>query len=227
MERARANAHVAATSNHPFPAQVPDNQKPHVPRESILAVGLLGGIITGFIGIGIEKMLYMLLTMHPRRVEVDTTQAGVSCITVAGRVSNHVFDPTSTRAYATVSTRLDFRGELDESHRFVQKSADVTELEGFEVWSGPQRSISAQVVGLVSAIAATYYFIVGLVPVCLWLVSLPGTWLGSLFGARLADSFGSRNVLIFFVAFLCLEVVYNVCVLTELPIFDSISSLNR
>ena len=82
--------------NHPFPAQVPDNQKPHVPRESILAVGLLGGIITGFIGIGIEKMLYMLLTMHPRRVEVDTTQAGVSCITVAGRVSNHVFDPTST-----------------------------------------------------------------------------------------------------------------------------------
>ena len=75
---------------------VPDNQKPHVPRESILAVGLLGGIITGFIGIGIEKMLYMLLTMHPRRVEVDTTQAGVSCITVAGRVSNHVFDPTST-----------------------------------------------------------------------------------------------------------------------------------
>ena len=58
-------------------------------------------------------------------------------------------------------------------------------------------------------------------------VSLPGTWLGSLFGARLADSFGSRNVLIFFVAFLCLEVVYNVCVLTELPIFDSISSLNR
>ena len=90
-----------------------------------------------------------------------------------------------------------------------------------------QRLISAQVVGLVSAIAATYYFIVGLVPVCLWLVSLPGTWLGSLFGARLADSFGSRNVLIFFVAFLCLEVVYNVCVLTELPIFDSISSLNR
>ncbi|KAH8095590.1 hypothetical protein JL720_2901 [Aureococcus anophagefferens] len=74
---------------------VPDNQKPHVPRESILAVGLLGGIITGFIGIGIEKMLYMLLTMHPRRVEVDTTQAGVSCITVAGRVSNHIFDPTS------------------------------------------------------------------------------------------------------------------------------------
>ena len=114
-----------------------------------------------------------------------------------------------------------------ESHRFVQKSAESTELEGFEVWSGPQRSISAQVVGLVSAIAATYYFIVGLVPVCLWLVSLPGTWLGSLFGARLADSFGSRNVLIFFVAFLCLEVVYNVCVLTELPIFDSISSLNR
>ena len=143
---------------------VPDNQKPHVPRESILAVGLLGGIITGFIGIGIEKMLYMLLTMHPERVEVDTTQAGVSCITV---------------------------------------------------------------VGLVSAIAATYYFTVGLVPVCLWLVSLPGTWLGSLFGARLADQFGSRNVLVFFVVFLCLEVVYNVCVLTELPVFDSISSLNR
>ncbi|KAH8070296.1 hypothetical protein JL721_5059 [Aureococcus anophagefferens] len=86
---------------------------------------------SGFIGIGIE-MLYMLLTMHPRRVEVDTTQAGVSCITVAGRVSNHIFDPTSI-----------------------------------------------------------------------------------------------RNVLIFFVAFLCLEVVYNFCVLTELPIFDSISSLNR
>ena len=96
MERARANAYVEATLDHPCPAQVPDNQKPHVPRESILAVGLLGGIITGFIGIGIEKMLYMLLTMHPRRVEVDTTQAGVSCITVAGRVSNHIFDPTST-----------------------------------------------------------------------------------------------------------------------------------
>ena len=143
---------------------VPDNEKPHVPRSSILATGLAGGIITGFIGIGIEKMLYMLLTMHPERVEVDTTQAGVSCITV---------------------------------------------------------------VGLVSAIAATYYFTVGLVPVCLWLVSLPGTWLGSLFGARLADQFGSRNVLVFFVVFLCLEVVYNVCVLTELPVFDSISSLNR
>lgn len=75
---------------------VPDNERPHVPRAAILVVGFLGGIVTGFIGIGIEKMLYMLLTMHPRRVEVDTTQAGVSCITVAGRVSNHIFDPTST-----------------------------------------------------------------------------------------------------------------------------------
>lgn len=141
----------------------PDNEtKEHVPRHAVLVTGLLGGIITGFIGIGIEKMLYMLLTMHPQRVDVDTTQAGVSCITV---------------------------------------------------------------VGLVSAVAATYYFIIGLVPTCLWLVSLPGTWLGSLFGARLADSFGSRNVLIFFVVFLSVEVVYNVCILTELPVFDSISSL--
>lgn len=145
-------------------AEVPDNEKPHVPRSAILVTGFFGGIITGFIGIGIEKMLYMLLTMHPDRVEVETTQAGVSCITV---------------------------------------------------------------VGLVSAVAATYYLSIGMVPMCLWLSSLPGTWLGSLFGARLAASFGSRNVLVFFVAFLCCEVVYNVCILTELPIFDSISSLNR
>ena len=45
--------------------------------------------------------------------------------------------------------------------------------------------------------------------------------------AILSRMFGGRNVLIFFVAVLCLAVVYNVCGLTELPIFDSISSLNR
>ena len=147
---------------------------------------LLGGALTGYIGIGIEKVVFCLLTWH---LGMDVRQACLTSITLVGWISavSLVFHLLCSAPHVAPHSALAASARMDEALPHLH-CAPRTSLNTGEHYDP---------------------YVPGYVPFEYWLMGLPGVLFGSFVGPMINSKIGSRNVMKVFCVFLLADVVYN------------------